>query len=84
MIQSKKLKKFKEISHAFFNKKGGKSKGIYKSLNCGLGSNDKIKNITKNIEKVCKKKTLIAYKHDGFWQCVDTKRDLDKLKSIFR
>ena len=41
MIQSKKLKKFKEISHAFFNKKGGKSKGIYKSLNCGLGSNDK-------------------------------------------
>tara|TARA_B100000945_G_scaffold148777_1_gene119179 strand:+ start:585 stop:1259 length:675 start_codon:yes stop_codon:yes gene_type:complete len=36
------------------------------------------------LEKVCKKKTLIAYKHDGFWQCVDTKRDLDKLKSIFR
>ena len=36
------------------------------------------------LEKVCKKKPLIAYKHDGFWQCVDTKRDLDKLKSIFR
>ena len=31
------------------------SKGIYKSLNCGPGSKDKIKNIKKNIEKVCKK-----------------------------
>ena len=40
MIQSKKLKKIKGINHGFFNKKGGKSKGIYKSLNCGLGSND--------------------------------------------
>ena len=49
MIQSKKLKKFKEISHAFFNKKGGKSKGIYKSLNCGLGSNDKKNDVKKNL-----------------------------------
>jgi len=32
------------------------------------------------LEIVCKKKHLAAYKHHGFWQCVDTKRDLDKLK----
>ena len=31
-------------------------------------------------EKIAKKKHLAAYKHHGFWQCVDTKRDLDKLK----
>ena len=55
MIQSKKLKKFKEINHGFFNQKGGKSKGIYKSLNCGLGSYDKKINVKKNLKIVkCK------------------------------
>ena len=55
MFKSKKLSKFKKIRHGFFNREGGVSKGIYKSLNCGPGSKDKIKNIKKNIEKVCKK-----------------------------
>ena len=32
------------------------------------------------LEKVCKAKQLSAFKHSGFWQCVDTKRDLEKLK----
>tara|TARA_B100001057_G_scaffold22369_1_gene20718 strand:- start:185 stop:904 length:720 start_codon:yes stop_codon:yes gene_type:complete len=32
------------------------------------------------MERACKKKQLCAFKHNGFWQCVDTKRDLDKLK----
>ena len=54
MFKSKKLTKFNCIKHGFFNRQGGFSKGIYKSLNCGIGSNDKIKNIKKNIEKVCK------------------------------
>jgi polyphenol oxidase len=34
---------------------GGKSSGIYKSLNCGLGSADKKKDILKNLQIVCKK-----------------------------
>ena len=55
MFKSKKLGKFKTIEHGFFNRKGGFSKGIYKSLNCGLGSKDKIKDVKKNIEKVCLK-----------------------------
>ena len=55
MIYSKKLIKFKNITHGFFNREGGVSKGIYKSLNCGLGSEDRIKDVKKNIEKVCKK-----------------------------
>ena len=55
MLKSKKLSKFKRIEHGFFNRKGGFSKGIYKSLNCGLGSKDKIKDVKKNIEKVCLK-----------------------------
>ena len=55
MFKSKKLGKFKTIEHGFFNRKGGFSKGIYKSLNCGLGSKDKIQDVKKNIEKVCLK-----------------------------
>jgi YfiH family protein len=52
MIKSKKLSRFKSIEHAFFNKRGGKSTGIFKSLNCGPGSSDKQKNILKNLEIV--------------------------------
>jgi len=31
------------------------------------------------LEKVTKLKQLRAYKHEGFWMCMDTKRDRDKL-----
>ena len=55
MFYSKKLSKFSIISHGFFNKDGGVSKGIYKSLNCGAGSKDKKANIEKNL-KIVKKK----------------------------
>ena len=55
MLNSKKLSKFSEISHGFFNKNGGVSKGIYKSLNCGIGSKDKKNNIKKNLKIVRKK-----------------------------
>ena len=48
MFYSKKLKKFKNIKHCFFSRKGGYSKGIYKSLNCGKGSKDSKKNVYKN------------------------------------
>ena len=49
---SKKFRKFKGISHGFFNKKGGKSEGIYQSLNCGPGSKDKKINVKKNLKIV--------------------------------
>ena len=52
MLKSKKFEKFNEIKHGFFNRKGGVSDGIYKSLNCGPGSNDKKKNIKKNLKIV--------------------------------
>ena len=54
-MKSKKLSKFQEIKHGFFNKKGGKSEGIYKSLNCGIGSSDIKKNVRNNLKIVCKK-----------------------------
>ena len=55
MIKSKILKKFNKIEHGFFNSKGGLSKGIYKSLNCGLGSSDNKVLIKKNLKIVLKK-----------------------------
>tara|TARA_B100000989_G_scaffold220737_1_gene168515 strand:- start:1753 stop:2511 length:759 start_codon:yes stop_codon:yes gene_type:complete len=67
LIISKKLSKFKEIKHGFFNRAGGKSNGIYKSLNCGPGSKDKKKNVIKNLnivkKRICKNSKQIYLLH---------------------
>ena len=55
MIKSKLFAKHKNISHGFFNSLGGYSNGIYKSLNCGIGSKDNKININQNLKKVCQK-----------------------------
>ncbi len=55
MFYSKKLCKFDELKHCFFSRKGGFSKGLYRSLNCGKGSKDSKKIINKNINYVSKK-----------------------------
>ena len=52
MITSKKLLKQKKIFHGFFNRNGGKSNGIYKSLNCGIGSKDNRNKVKKNLKIV--------------------------------
>ena len=36
------------------------------------------------LEQMTKKRQLIAFKHEGFWQCMDTKRDKDKLDKILK
>ena len=36
------------------------------------------------LEKVCNKNQLVAFKHEGFWQCVDTKRDLELIRKKFK
>ena len=55
MFYSKKLRKIKKIKHCFFSRKNGFSQGIYKGLNCGKGSKDKIENVKKNLDYVAKK-----------------------------
>ena len=52
MITSKILSKQKKIKHGFFNRIGGKSSGIYKSLNCGPGSKDFKSKIKENLKIV--------------------------------
>jgi len=65
MFFSKKLQKFENIKHCFFSRQNGFSKGLYESLNCGLGSNDIKEDVLKNLEIVsnkigCKKESLIT------------------------
>ena len=36
----------------------------------------------KPLEKVAKNNQLMAFKHEGFWQCMDTKKDKDNLTKI--
>ncbi len=36
------------------------------------------------LEQMTKKRQLMAFKHKGFWQCMDTKRDKDKLGKILK
>ena len=67
MITSKRLLKHKKIKHGFFNRSGGKSNGIYKSLNCGSGSNDKKNKVKENLkivkDKIDKKSKNIFFLH---------------------
>ena len=55
MIKSRLLSNFKNISHGFFNSEGGYSNGIYKSLNCGIGSKDKKKKSFTKLKESFKK-----------------------------
>jgi YfiH family protein len=56
------LDKFGEdsISHAFFTRKSGVSTGIYESLNCGIGSNDKLAFVQENRAKAMAALNLTA------------------------
>ena len=44
--------------------------------------NDKTYLEREPLEKITKNKQLIAFKHKGFWQCMDTKRDKDRINKI--
>jgi glucose-1-phosphate cytidylyltransferase len=36
------------------------------------------------LERLTKQDELSAYKHDGFWKCMDVKRDRDELQKIYK
>tara|TARA_B100000965_G_scaffold380693_1_gene377477 strand:- start:112 stop:804 length:693 start_codon:yes stop_codon:yes gene_type:complete len=46
--------------------------------------NDKTYLEREPLENLCKKKQLSAFKHYGFWQCMDTKRDKENLEKILK
>ena len=68
-IQSSRLKNF---SHGFFTRKGGGSKGIFKGLNCGLGSSDDVKTVLSN-------RNLVA-QHMG--TCLDNIVSVHQIHSV--
>lgn len=74
-IADSELSKATNINHGFFGKVGGKSSGIFSSLNCGYGSNDDKETVIQNIDIV--KSTLKA---DGFPLC--TARQIHSEKVI--
>ena len=47
-----------------------------------LFKNDKTYLEREPLENLCRKNQLSAFKHHGFWQCMDTKRDKDNLEEI--
>ena len=46
--------------------------------------NDKIYLEREPLERACKEKQLIAFRHKGFWQCMDSKRDKDLLDKVLK
>ena len=46
--------------------------------------NDKIMFEREPLEKLVSINELVAFKHEGFWQCMDTKRDKDILEEMWK
>lgn len=51
-VRAATLEQMDHIRHGFFTKEGGVSDGIYASLNCGRGSDDKTANVNENRRRV--------------------------------
>ena len=91
MIRSKKLSRFKNIEHAFFNRLGGESVGVFKSLNCGPGSSDNKKNVIKNLKTVrnkikskTKKIFLLNQVHSNKFYYINKSNLTGQLKKMFK
>ena len=54
----------------------------FEIYNLATGKPQTLMKFIKTIENITKKKQLAVYRHNGFWQCVDTKRDLILLNKI--
>ncbi len=88
MFYSENLKKNNNIEHCFFSRKNGTSKGIYESLNCGIGSKDEKLNVKKNLDIVSKKLNietkqlvLMHQTHSNKVEIVENKNSLRKVES---
>jgi YfiH family protein len=52
MITIDKLAVSSKIRHGFFTREGGVSEGLYASLNCGFGSDDRTDNVSENRSRI--------------------------------
>jgi len=82
-LQKKRVKKFQEkpqIKKSWIN--GGFFVFNYKIFNFIKG--DQVMLEREPLEKLAKINQLMAYKHDGFWQCMDTMREKNFLNKLYR
>jgi len=81
-IQGEKVVSFKEKTHLA---EGWINGGFFvfepKFFNFIEGDNTYLER--EPLEKVAQAGELCAYKHEGFWQCMDTKRDKDNLEEMY-
>ena len=86
MFYSEKFKKDSAIQHCFFSRKNGVSKGIYESLNCGIGSKDHKESVQKNLEIVSKKfdikKNQLTLMNQTHSNKVEIIKSIDNLERI--
>ena len=81
-IEDIKVKKFEEKSQA----KAGWINGGFFILNYKIFSyikNDSTLFEREPMERLTQKENLVAFKHEGFWKCMDVKRDRDELQKIY-
>ena len=55
MFQSDLLTRIDGINHGFFTREGGVSSGLYASLNCGFGSDDRRADVAENRNRIAKR-----------------------------
>lgn len=70
--QNQTLNSIPGVRHGFFKKRGGVSSGIYDSLNCGPGSQDKPENVVENRLRVMQSLDLESKKLFGLHQIHST------------
>lgn len=83
IIKKNKVKSFREkpqTNHGWIN--GGFFVAKYNFFNFIKNDNDILEKSP--LEKALKLKELNAFKHSGFWKCMDTLRDRNVLKEIYK
>lgn len=68
VLKAKPLEVVPHIRHGFFTREGGVSKGIYASLNCGLGSNDDPDCVLENRARVAQELSVAPEKLLNLYQ----------------
>ena len=89
-VQGKKLTTVHpKVTHHFFGRQGGVSKGIYNSLNAAYGSRDNKEYVNENLKRIAKTLNVPANKLMNLWQvhskdCVYVSSDmaLDEIREI--
>lgn len=82
-LDGNKIKAFREKSHDDVGWINGGFMVMEPGVFDYIGSDETVFE-KESIEKLCEKGELMAYKHDGYWSCMDTLRDKERLEELWR